>query len=99
MKLEKNSLNDPKLRKFYISGALFALFVLFTILVKTVDVQAIGPQGSKVGLAALNKLFMRKSLGGFWYKLAEVFGIISLLTVAVFACIGVFVFCGRYCNN
>lgn len=42
---------------FLTSGILFAVFVLFTILVKVVDVKAIGPNGSKVGFASLNSDF------------------------------------------
>ena len=33
---------------------LTALAMIFTLLVKTVDVQAIGPNGSEVGFAAVN---------------------------------------------
>lgn len=99
MKLNKNMLSDQKTGKICISGALFALFIVFTVLVKVVDVKAIGPQGSKVGFAALNSLFMRQSLGVFWYKLAEVCGILVLLVVAVFACIGaVELFMGKSIN-
>lgn len=84
----KLDINDRNKRLFYISGALAVLFVLFTILLKVVDVQAIGPEGTKIGFAAFNKLFMRSELGVFWYKLAEVLGIVILLVVAVFAAIG-----------
>jgi len=38
----------------YVSLCLLAAFVLWTVLVSTVDVQAIGPQESRVGLATLN---------------------------------------------
>ena len=34
---------------------LLAAFLLFTLLVKIVDVKPIGPQGSRVGFAALNQ--------------------------------------------
>ena len=41
-------------KNFTITGLLFLSFLLFTCIVKTVDVKAIGPKGSSVGLAALN---------------------------------------------
>ena len=40
--------------KFCVGGGLLALFTLWTALVRLVDVQAIGPQGSKVGFGAMN---------------------------------------------
>lgn len=40
---------------FYVAGAFLLAFVLWTVIVCLVDVQTIGPQGSKVGLATVNK--------------------------------------------
>ena len=40
--------------KLYAGAGLLAAFVLWTVLVRLVDVQAIGPDGSSVGFAALN---------------------------------------------
>ena len=34
-----------------LTALLFAVFAIFTVMVKTVDVAAIGPEGSKVGFA------------------------------------------------
>lgn len=71
------------------TALLFAVFAVFTILVKTVDVQAIGPEGSKVGFASLNG-FIRDALGvhEFWYKLTKLFGIVAILVAAFFGFIG-----------
>ena len=46
-----------KKQNFCIAWGLLAAFVLWTAVVSLVDVQAIGPRGSSVGLAALNGFF------------------------------------------
>ena len=46
-----------KKQNFSIAWGLLAAFVLWTAVVSLVDVQAIGPRGSSVGLAALNGFF------------------------------------------
>lgn len=43
-----------KKQKFFIAFGLLVAFVLWTIAISVVDVQAIGPQGSTVGFATLN---------------------------------------------
>ncbi|MCR4901063.1 MAG: phosphatase PAP2 family protein [Treponema sp.] len=76
--------------KKYLNTILYAiLFVSFTQIVNLFDVQAIGPQGSTVGLAGLNSAvhnFFGMHL--FWYKLTEVFGILAILVAAFFAVVG-----------
>ena len=39
---------------FFVGASLLATFVLWTVLIRFVDVQAIGPEGSSVGFATLN---------------------------------------------
>ena len=60
-----------KKQNFCIAWGLLAAFVLWTAVVSLVDVQAIGPQGSSVGLAALN---------GFFHNLTGVHLSLYLLT-------------------
>lgn len=70
--------------------ALLALFFAFTAVVKNVDVQPIGPEGSSVGLAGLNGP-VNDFLGGYhdtYYKIADLLGYLGLLTVGFFAMIG-----------
>jgi undecaprenyl-diphosphatase len=65
--------------------------IIYTILVKFVDVQAIGPQNSSVGFAKLNGFF-HKLIGSNMtiYKITEVFGYILFLLVAIYGCIGLY---------
>ena len=41
-------------QNFILTGLMFAVFAVFTLLVKFVDVQQIGPAGSSVGFASVN---------------------------------------------
>lgn len=74
-----------------------ALFVLTILLVKIVDVQPVGPDGTAVGLATINTAVERlfcptaPDLGAgntFWYHLSEVTGTIALILAGLFAVLG-----------
>ena len=77
-----------------IAAALLWLgFVVFTILVRTVDVQDIGPDWSSVGFARLNaKMYLlfdvNESAGLFWYKMTEGMGIFAIIIGLCFAGLG-----------
>ena len=74
-----------KYRKFVDAAVLLAAALLFTLLVKVVDVQAIGPQDTSVGFAKINKAF--SDLVGtnmFLYKLTQLLGYAALAVVAFF---------------
>lgn len=63
--------------------------IIYTILVKYVDVAAIGPEQSKVGFASMNGYF--KDLIGYnktWYTLTKYLGVLPFLLVAYFGLIG-----------
>lgn len=77
-------------RSFIFSGILFLLFIIFTIVVKFVDVHSIGPEGSLVGLATINNSFKDVlPLNETIYKVSEILGYISLLIVAMYGIIGI----------
>ena len=71
-------------------------FIGWTAAVAFVDVQAIGPEGSQVGLAAMNAWARRvtgveAAEGGmqpFWYKLTNGLGYVSLIVALLFALLG-----------
>ena len=70
---------------------LLVVFVLFTLEIKMIGVEAVGPEGSSVGLASLNS-FAAKIIGvrEFWYEVTQALGYVSLLIMAVFAFAGAY---------
>lgn len=78
-------------KKYFITaGVMFVLFIIFTILVSLVDVQAIGPQNSEVGFATINgKIASSIQYNESIYKLSEVLGYFAILTVGIFGLFGV----------
>lgn len=69
---------------FAASLCLLAAFVLWTVVVRFVDVQAIGPQGSCVGLAGINGFF--HGLTGVHFDLYNTTDWLGL--VPIFVCMG-----------
>ena len=78
-----------KKRNIIISIVLIILSVLFTVLVKNVDVKPIGPNESMVGFADINKLF-HNLIGSNMtiYKITEVLGYIPIVMALVYVFIG-----------
>lgn len=77
------------LKKAFAAAILGGAFLVLILLLKTVDVKAIGPNGSSVGFAAVNGAFFK--LTGqidVLYKLSEIIGYIALLSAAFFAFLG-----------
>ena len=74
------------LKKLLTALILFSGFIIFTLAVKVVDVQAIGPNGSEVGFAALNGfIFELLGTNDFCYKLTKLLGYLSFLVAGLFA--------------
>ena len=67
------------------------LFIVYTVLLIKVDVKPIGPNDSSVGFAKMNGWF-RDLIGqnNFMYKLSEFLGIVILMLVFIYACIGLY---------
>lgn len=77
-------------KNFIVTGVLFLAFILYTILVKLVDVQAVGPENSNIGFATINQaIFTFFGDNPFWYKVTEITGILALLVAAAFGLLGV----------
>ncbi|SEF77782.1 undecaprenyl-diphosphatase [Eubacterium ruminantium] len=78
------------MKKKYIVSAIFGiLFFIVMIMVKTVDVAPIGPEGSKIGLSKINKA-VHKAFGvnESWDKITEILGVLIILVGLVFAFLG-----------
>ena len=75
---------------------MLGLFALWTAAVTAVDVQAIGPQGSRVGLAGLNGWIHGLTGVHMWlYALTDCLSLIPLLLVPEFAILGLTQWIGR----
>lgn len=80
-----------KVRKHaMVTAILFAVFIVFTIAVKYIDVKPIGPQASKVGFATLNG-FVFKTVGvhDFWHSLTGCFGAVSIALALCVVALGI----------
>lgn len=76
-------------RNYIISIVLIAIAIIYTILVKTVDIGTIGPQDSKVGFATINKVVADNlPLNETLYKITKYLGYISLALVGIYGLIG-----------
>lgn len=78
-----------KRKKLYAALVLIAAFILWTAVVSFIDVQAIGPQGSRVGLSAVNGWF--HGLTGVHmtlYIVTDWLALVPVAVVMVFAMLG-----------
>lgn len=79
-----------KEKRAFIGGLIFiSAFIIWTLLIKFVDVQAIGPRESSVGFATLNK-FIHELIGVSeeMYVITDWLGLIPIGLVLFFATIG-----------
>lgn len=77
-------------KKISLSCVFAVLFLVLIVLVRTVDVAAIGPVGTEVGLSHLNQAFAELTgVNMGWYELTEVFGDIAIFTALFFVGVGI----------
>lgn len=83
---------QKKLKKYLIiTGGLFLIFILFTVMVKTVDVQPVGPDRSKVGFASVNQCVFRFfGVNLLWYDITDWLGVFAIVFALGFAALGLF---------
>lgn len=85
-------------RSFYTAAYLLVAFVLWTAAVCVIDVQAIGPEGTCVGFAAVNRFF--HDLTGVHmglYVLTDWLGLVPVCFGAGFALVGLMQWIRRKC--
>ena len=81
---------EKKHRRLLLAGAgLLAVFALWTVLICLVDVQAIGPQKSRVGFAALNGYIHNLTgVNMMLYEITDWLGLVPIGIVFGFALLG-----------
>ena len=80
---------ETRKKKLALAIALLALFCVWTVVVKTVDIGAVGPSGSAVGLASINeKCHQLTGVDMRLYYLTDALSILPLLIVLGFAMLG-----------
>lgn len=76
-------------RNLSIATCLIAAFLLWTLIVRFVDVQAIGPMESTVGLATINRFIHNLTgVNMTLYNITDWLGLVPLLFVSVFGFLG-----------
>lgn len=82
-------MNKKQKRNFFISTILILLAVVFTILVKVVDVKAIGVNGTNIGFASLNQfIFKITGVNMIWYHITDWLGLIPVFMAIIYAFVG-----------
>lgn len=78
------------MKKKLIIGTIFLiLFVLVAVGVKTVDVAAIGPQGTEIGFSTVNQAFHNLTGVNYdIYDITEYTGLLSFVVIGCFAMVG-----------
>ena len=78
-----------KRKSFYIGLGLLALFIIWTVALGFVDVQAIGPQGSSVGFASLSKMVHNiTGVNMSLYTITDWLGLVPICFIMGFGILG-----------
>ena len=78
-----------KRKDIFVCGGLIAVAIIYTILVKYIDVQAIGPKDSLVGFATINKfMFNLTGVNMVWCSITDWLGFVPLIIAFIYAMIG-----------
>jgi undecaprenyl-diphosphatase len=78
-----------KRKQLWVAVALLAAFALWTVLVSVVDVRPIGPDGSSVGFATLNRfIYGLTGVNWFLYSITDWMGLVPIAMALGFAILG-----------
>ena len=76
-------------RNLCIGSCLLIAFAIWTVLVRCIDVKAIGPLGSKVGFAAINQFVHGLTGTNMWlYTVTDWLGLVPIAAAMCFAILG-----------
>ena len=76
--------------KWIISGIFLALFLLWIVLLKTVDVRPVGPAGTSIGFATVNEAFQEAfTFNKLLYTVTKLLGVLTIAVAGAFAIFGV----------
>ena len=76
-------------KRFFISVILILVAIVFTFLVKAVDVKQIGVNGTNIGFATLNIIvFETIGINMIWYHITDWLGLIPIFMAMFYAIIG-----------
>lgn len=79
-----------KKKNLFIVIALFVISIIYTLLVRYVDVSSIGPNNSSIGFSTINGMFHNTfGLNMTLYKLTKYLGIVPFLICAFYGLMGV----------
>ena len=74
---------------FIIGAILLTLFLIWTVLISLLDVQAVGPENSEVGFATVNGAFHKLTGVNMWmYDLSDLLSLIPLGIIGAFGLLG-----------
>lgn len=75
-----------KIKNFLGAILLTLISIVYTLVIKFVDVQAIGPEGSSVGFASINKVFANVfTYNDLFYKFTKIIALFAFLYIGAFA--------------
>jgi undecaprenyl-diphosphatase len=81
--------NMKKNKIFYVSIISFIVALIYIVLLKTVDVQSIGPKNSSVGFAHFNNWFLQTiGTNDTCYKITKYLGLLPFLLVGYYGFVG-----------
>ena len=80
---------EKRRKEILLCGGLFAVAIIYTVLVKYIDVQEIGPNDSLVGFATINNfMFNLTGVNMLWYDITNWWGFVPLFIAFIYVMIG-----------
>ena len=80
---------EKRRKEILLCGGLFAVAIIYTLLVKYIDVQEIGPNDSLVGFATINNfMFNLTGVNMLWSDITDWWGFVPLFIAFIYAIIG-----------